>query len=124
MGFFFCKYCVFIGTYTLQSQQVYSCSLLVCLWHTVHNVTASRDESLREWEMLLSKMYSAILSPFSSVLNESGADGERGDLKHIHVPSYCGCLGCSVIFFPAGSLQEVHVVVTREASLCLETVCY
>jgi len=28
--------------------------------------------------MLLSKMYGAILSPFSSVLNESGADGERG----------------------------------------------
>ena len=26
--------CVFIGTYTLQSQQVYSCSLLVSLWYT------------------------------------------------------------------------------------------
>jgi len=75
---FCCKNCVFIGTYTLQSQQVYSFSLLVSLRHTVHNVTASRDESLREWEMLLSKMYGAILSPFSSVLNESGAGGERG----------------------------------------------
>jgi len=79
-GFFFGKNYVFIGTYTLQSQQVYSCSLLVFLWHTLHNVTASRDESLREWEMLLSKMYGAILSPFSPVLNESGADEERGKL--------------------------------------------
>ena len=51
--------CVFIGTYTLPSQQVYSCSLLVSLWYTVHNVTASRDESLREWAMLLSEMYIA-----------------------------------------------------------------
>jgi hypothetical protein len=76
--FFFCKNCVFVGTYTLPSQQVYSCFLLVSLWHTVHNVTARRDESLREWEMLLSKLYGAILSPFSSVLNESGANGVRG----------------------------------------------
>jgi len=30
--------------------------------------------------MLLSKMYSAILSPFSPVLNESGADGEKGEI--------------------------------------------
>jgi hypothetical protein len=30
--------------------------------------------------MLLSKKYGAILSPFSSVLNETGADVERGDL--------------------------------------------
>ena len=46
---------------------------------TVHNVTASRDESLREWDMLLSKMYGPILSSFSPVLNESGAIGERGE---------------------------------------------
>jgi len=72
--------CVFIGTYTLQSQQVYSCSLLVSLWHTVHNATTCRDESLREWEMLLLKMYGVILSPFSPVLNESGAVGERGEI--------------------------------------------
>jgi len=71
--------------------------------------------------MLLSDMYGAILSPFSPVLNESGADGERGEIYHIQLPSYCGCLGCLVVFFPAGSLQEVHVVVKREASLCLET---
>ena len=77
---FLCKNCVFIDTYTLHSQQVYSCSLLVSLWYTLHNVTASRDGSLREWEMLLSKKYGAILSPFSSVLNETGADVERGDL--------------------------------------------
>ena len=44
--------------------------------HTLHNVTASRDVFLREWEMLLSKLYGAILSPFSSVLNESDAFGE------------------------------------------------
>jgi len=56
--------CVFIGTYTLQSQQVYSCSLLVSLWYTLHNVTASRDESLCEWKMLLSEMYGAIVSLF------------------------------------------------------------
>jgi len=30
--------------------------------------------------MLLSKMYGAILSPFSPVLNESGADGVRGGI--------------------------------------------
>jgi len=47
---------------------------------TLHNVTASRDESLREWDMLLSKMYGVILSPFSLVLNESGADRERGKI--------------------------------------------
>ena len=46
--------------------------------HTLHNVTASRDVFLREWEMLLSKLYGAILSPFSSVLNESGAVGRGG----------------------------------------------
>jgi len=61
-GIFFNCFC--IGTYTLQSQQVYSCSLLVSLWYTLHNVTASRDESLREREMLLSEMCGAILSHF------------------------------------------------------------
>jgi len=30
--------------------------------------------------MLLPKMYGAILSPFSPALNESGADGERGEI--------------------------------------------
>ena len=30
--------------------------------------------------MLLSKMYGAILLPFSPVLNESGADGERWEI--------------------------------------------
>ena len=55
--------CVLIGTYVTESK-VYSCSLLVSLWYTLHNVTASRDESLREWEMLLSMMYGAILSLF------------------------------------------------------------
>jgi len=68
-------------------------------------------------------MYGAILTPFAPTLNESGADGE-GELYHIQVPSYSGCLGCSMVLFPAGSLQEVHVVGKREASLCLETVCY
>ena len=43
--------CVFIGTYTLQSQQVDSYSLLVSLCHTLHSVTASRGESLRGWEV-------------------------------------------------------------------------
>jgi len=47
---------------------------------TLHNVTANRDESLRELEMLLSKMYGATLSPFRPVLNESGADGDRGEI--------------------------------------------
>jgi len=68
-------------------------------------------------------MYGAILSPFSPALYECGADGER-ELSHIQVPSYCGCLGCSVVFFPEGSLREVHVVGKREALLCMETVCY
>ena len=54
----------FIGAYTIQGQQVNSCSLLVSLSYTLHNVTASRDESLREWEMLLSELYSAIISIF------------------------------------------------------------
>jgi len=30
--------------------------------------------------MLSSKMYDSILSPFSPVLNETGADGERGEV--------------------------------------------
>jgi len=51
-GIFFGENCVFIGTYTLQSQKFYSCSLLVSLWYNLHNVTSSRDEPLREWEML------------------------------------------------------------------------
>ena len=49
-GFFLCVK-LFIGTYTLQNQQVDSCALLVSLCHTVHSVTASRGESLRGWEV-------------------------------------------------------------------------
>jgi len=49
---------------------------------------------------------------FQSVLNELVLMGRgEGGIYHIQVPSYCGCLGCSVEFFPVGSLQEVHVVV-------------
>ena len=69
---------------------------------------------------LLSKLYGAILSPFSSVWCWWG---EGGFIAHPGT-SYCGCLGCSVVFFPEGSLQEVHVVFKREALLCLVTVCY
>jgi len=49
-GVFFCE-TVSVGTYTLQSQQVDSCSLLVSLCHTLYSVTASRGESLRGWEV-------------------------------------------------------------------------
>ena len=49
--------------------------------------------------MLLSKMYGAILSHFSPVLNESGANGERGKLQHIQIPSTMGVLAARLCSF-------------------------
>ena len=67
----------------------------------------------------------AVLFTIVSRCNESGADGGGwGALKHIQVPAYFGFLGCSMVLFPASTFQEIHVIGKREASLCLEAVCY
>jgi len=76
---FFFKLCLYWYLYVTETTGVlmFPTGLFVA---TLHNVTASCDESLKEWEMLLSKMYGVILSHFSLVLNGSGADGERVEI--------------------------------------------
>jgi len=59
---------------------------------------------------------------FCPVLIESGSDGERRE--NYSTSRYLSTVGVLGARWYSCPLQEAHVVGKREASLCLETVCY
>jgi len=89
----------------------------VFLCYIQRSVTTSPSESLRGGVFAFQGCVGAILFTVVSGCNEPGAVVGGGALKHIQVPVYCEFLGYSMVLFPAGTFQEIHVIGKRDVAV-------